>query len=167
MRLAPACIVASLVALADQATKALVVRHIPYGDEIHILPGLFSLVHSRNRGVAFGMFGAAGPVAQTALLVVALGVLVFVAWQLARGVDGKIAWWGLALILGGAVGNIIDRVARGEVVDFLLAFVRIGGAEYRWPAFNVADSAITVGAGLVMLAEVLAYARSRRVPRPD
>jgi signal peptidase II len=70
-------------------------------------------------------------------------------------------------VLGGAVGNLIDRLLRGEVVDFLDVYVTAGGLERHWPAFNVADASISVGAGCVILAELLAAARAKRAPRPD
>lgn len=86
-------------------------------------------------------------------------VVSYITWQLARGgTDGL-----TRVVLGGALGNLVDRVLRGEVVDFLLFYVRSGGRELAWPAF-VADSAISVGACLVILAEIVTMVRSKRVP---
>ena len=85
----------------------------------------------------------------------AAGIVSFVALQLARAGGDGFAGVGLALVLGGAIGNIIDRVLRGEVVDFLDFYLATGGREHHWPAFNVADSAISIGACCVILAEIL------------
>ncbi|MFI5167094.1 MAG: signal peptidase II [Thermoanaerobaculales bacterium] len=167
MRRAYAIAVAAAVVAADQLTKLWIVATYPFGTEVDVVPGVFRLVHTRNRGIAFGMFGGAGPAMQSVLLAAVAVIVGFVAWQLTRtGKDG-LAPLGLSLVLGGAIGNIIDRIARGEVVDFLLFFVTVGGREHSWPAFNVADSAISVGAGCVILAEVLAQRRSKRAPSPD
>jgi signal peptidase II len=157
---------AAVVAL-DQLTKAWIVSTYPLGTELEIIPGLFRLVHARNRGIAFGILGASGPTIQLALLIVVVGVVAFVAWQLTRAGGDGFAGVGLALVLGGAIGNIVDRVLRGEVVDFLDFFLVTGGSEHHWPAFNVADSAISVGACCVILAEVLSHMKEKRASRPD
>lgn len=151
----------------DQLTKAWIVSTYPLGTELEIIPGLFRLVHARNRGIAFGILGASGPTIQLALLIVVVGVVAFVAWQLTRAGGDGFAGVGLALVLGGAIGNIVDRVLRGEVVDFLDFYLVTGGSEHHWPAFNVADSAISVGACCVILAEVLSHMKEKRASRPD
>jgi signal peptidase II len=152
-------VLAAAVVLLDQTSKAMVAASIPLGAERTVIPALLNLVHTRNRGIAFGFLGSSGPVVQVVLLaVVAVVVLVLVA-QLARGDGDPITGTGLALILGGAVGNLIDRLVRGEVVDFLDFYLRIGGHERHWWAFNLADSAITVGAVAIVLAELLRPAR--------
>ena len=162
-----ALIVAAVV-LLDQAAKALVVAMVPFGAGFTVIPGFFRIVQARNRGIAFGLFGSSGPLVQTALLAGIVLIVVFIAVQLHRaGAGSRLAAAGLALVLGGAIGNLIDRLARGEVVDFLDVFVRWGGAEHHWPTFNVADSAITVGACLVILAELLRGLKEPHVPRPD
>lgn len=167
MRLSRSLAVAAAVAVADQLTKAWIVATRPFGSESEVIPGLFRLVHARNRGIAFGLFGASGSAVQLVLLIAVAGIVAFVAWQLSRsGGDGP-AGWGLALVLGGAIGNIVDRVFRGEVVDFLDFYLRIGGREHHWFAFNVADSAISVGACLVVLSELVSQARSKRAPGTD
>ena len=167
MRLSRSLLIAATVATADQLTKLWIVAAYPFGSETEVIPGVFRLVHTRNRGIAFGLFGASGSAVQLALLIVVAGVVGFVAWQVSKtGGDGQ-AGWGLALVLGGAVGNIIDRVTRGEVVDFLDFYLRLGGREHHWFAFNVADSAISVGACLVVLGELVSQARSKRAPSSD
>jgi signal peptidase II len=166
MRLRAALWLALAVVVADQLTKAWVVTTYPLGAELEIIPRLFRLVHARNRGIAFGMLGASGPTVQLVLLLVVAAIAAFVAWQLGRAGGDGLAGVGLALVLGGAVGNIIDRVLRGEVVDFLDFYVVAGGSEHHWPAFNVADSAISVGACCVVLAEILAQLKEKRASRP-
>jgi signal peptidase II len=155
MRLRTALWLAAAVVVADQLSKAWIVATYPFGTELEIVPGLFRLVHARNRGIAFGMLGASGPTVQLVLLLVVAAIAAFVAWQLGRaGGDGL------------AIGNIIDRLFRGEVVDFLDFYLATGGREHHWPAFNVADSAISVGALCVVLAEILAQLKEKRASRP-
>lgn len=166
MRLRVALWLTAGVVAVDQLTKAWIVMAYPLGTELEIVPGLFRLVHARNRGIAFGILGASGPAVQLALLIVVAGIVAFVAWQLARAGGDGFAGVGLALVLGGAIGNIIDRVLRGEVVDFLDFYLVTGGREHHWPAFNVADSAISIGACCVILAEILTQLREKRAPRP-
>lgn len=167
MRLSRSLLISGAVVIADQLTKLWVVATYPFGSETEVIPGLFRLVHTRNRGIAFGLFGASGSAVQLALLIVVAGIVGFVAWQLSRTGDDGLEGWGLALVLGGAVGNIVDRVVRGEVVDFLDFYLRAGGREHHWFAFNLADSAISVGACLVVLGELISQARSKRAPSPD
>ena len=167
MRLPHALGIAAAVVLADQASKAWIVATVPYGSETEVIPGLLRLVHSRNRGIAFGFFGSSGPTAQLVLLAVVAAIVAFVGWQLLRSDGNGLAGAGLALVLGGAVGNIVDRIVRGEVVDFLDFFLTIGGREHHWFAFNVADSAISVGAACVIVSEIVTQVRSKRASRPD
>ena len=166
MRLRVALWLTAAVVAVDQLTKAWIVRVYPLGSELEIVPGLFRFVHARNRGIAFGILGASGPLIQLLLLIVVAGIVAFVAWQLARAGGDGFAGVGLALVLGGAIGNIIDRVLRGEVVDFLDFYLITGGREHHWPAFNVADSAISIGACCVILAEIITQLREKRAPRP-
>lgn len=145
-RVAPWLALAAIVVLADQATKLLVLARFAHGESMPVTP-FFNLVLVYNKGAAFSFLaGAAGW--QTPLLVgIALGAVVIVSWMLWRNSSRLLLDIGLALILGGAIGNLIDRIAYGQVVDFLLFHV------YGWsyPAFNVADSAITAGATLLII----------------
>ncbi len=154
-------VVAALVVVADQLSKLWLVQAIPYGGAVEVVGGLLRLVHTRNRGIAFGLFGAAGPLVQALLVVGVVVIVAYLVHQLHRGDHGRVAGAGMALVLGGAIGNLVDRVLRGEVVDFLDVFVRLAGQEYHWPAFNLADAAITVGVGLVVLAELRGPRRDR------
>jgi signal peptidase II len=134
---------ALVVIVLDQISKYAVVRNISLHESIPVISGFFSLVHTRNRGMAFGLLNRPGNEWAFYFLVAATFAAVFllVFWfaKLNHG-DRKLIF-GLSLILGGAIGNLIDRLRLGEVIDFL--DLHIG--QYHWPAFNVADSAITVG----------------------
>jgi signal peptidase II len=150
------------IVIADQVTKALVRRTLPLYESITVIPGLLDLTHVRNTGAAFGLFNAADfplkPAVMLGMAILALAAIAVYAAQLRP--DERLARAGLALVLGGAVGNLIDRAATGYVLDFVDVYY--GNAHF-W-AFNVADSAITVGAGLVIV-DVLLAGR-RHVPGP-
>lgn len=157
----------ALIVAVDQAVKAWVVASLPFGAQVDVIPNFFRLVHTRNRGIAFGLFSDVGPVGEVALVAVVMAIIVFVALQFRHHAGRTLAATGLSLVLGGALGNLVDRFARREVVDFLDFFVVIGGREHHWPAFNVADACISVGAGCIILAEILTLRRRERVPHPD
>jgi len=137
------------VVLADQATKALIGQVAGPHFSHAVIPGLLNLVYTRNPGVAFGILAGAGSARlRVALLVFSAGAIALLLWLLATGRGGRPrSRVGLALILGGAAGNVVDRVMDGSVVDFLDLHV----GSYHWPAFNLADSAITIGAALVIM----------------
>ena len=149
-RVAPWLALAVLIVLLDQATKLLVLARFAHGESLPVTP-FFNLVLVYNKGAAFSFLaGAQGW--QTPLLIgIAIGAIAIVSWMLWRNPARLMLDIGLTLILGGAIGNLIDRVAYGQVVDFLLFHV------YGWsyPAFNVADSAITVGAALLIIESFL------------
>ncbi len=149
-------LIAILVVLLDRATKWLVAKDISLHDGIQIIPGFFRLTHVENRGAAFGLF-ADSPAQWKITMLVSFSIiaLVVVSAMLWRSTHAMASTGiGLALILGGAIGNLWDRLLNGRVVDFLLFYV----GQYQWPAFNVADSAIVVGAGLLVF-EIL-YVKS-------
>jgi signal peptidase II len=135
----------------DQATKAWVRGAYALWSTHPVIPGFFNLVHAENKGAAFSLLNDAPPAVRTVVLIGLAGaVTLFLAYSLLRApAAGESARtrYGFALILGGAVGNLYDRIASGAVTDFLEFFI----GTYAWPAFNVADSAITVGAGLLLL----------------
>ncbi len=138
-----------VIAAADQGTKAAIELHTPESFHRVLIPGFAYLVHSQNRGIAFGLLADVESKWLTALLIVGTGsVIAVLSWLLATNrLVGRRCQAGLALILGGAAGNLVDRLLRGSVTDFFE--VRVGS--FHWPAFNLADSAITVGAALVLL----------------
>jgi signal peptidase II len=139
----------TLIVAFDQATKALVRAKMPLQSTLEIVPGLLNFTHIRNTGAAFGVLNAVDFPYKAALLtgvaVIALGTIGIYAASLAR--EQFLARVGLALVVGGAAGNLIDRVTIGSVVDFVDVF----WGEYHFWAFNVADSAITVGVAVVIL----------------
>ena len=124
--------VAALVLGADQLTKALVRTNIERGEVVELVAGL-DLVNARNRGIAFGLFSGAGP---WLALIVGVAMLVLVATFVTHAAT-PLAWLPGGLLLGGALGNLVDRIREGAVTDFIDL--------PSWPAFNLADSAITVG----------------------
>ena len=137
---------AAAVLALDRITKVLIERNVGYMDTYRIVPGFFDIIRSENRGVAFGLFNDSTSEWRTTLLVV--GSLVAVSYLLWRpGRLERISRWGFALVLGGAAGNVIDRIVWGRVTDFLLFYIR----QYQWPAFNVADSAIVIGSALLAI----------------
>ncbi len=145
-------IIAVAVLLLDRATKWLVASRIALHDSISIIPGFFRLTHVQNRGAAFGLFSESPESWKVAMLVlfslVALVVVSALLWKNSHTMTSTGV--GLALILGGALGNLWDRILAGHVVDFLLFYL----GNYQWPAFNVADTAIVVGA-LLLVSEIL------------
>jgi signal peptidase II len=136
----------AVVAL-DQVTKAIVSARIPLHDTIPVIRGFFDLTHVRNTGAAFGIFASFSSPARTTLLtLVASGVfLAVLAWSLSTPASLFRLQTALALVLGGAVGNLIDRLRFHSVTDFLRFYV----GRWEWPSFNVADSAISVGVALL------------------
>lgn len=141
--------IASGILVLDQLTKWAILSRFSYDTMVTVIPGLFSLVRVENRGIAFGFLsGVSSGIAFAVILAVsiaALAVVCYLLWKTAPG--ARRSSLALALILGGAAGNFVDRVVRGSVVDFLDFYFR----SYHWPAFNVADSAIVVGAGLLLM----------------
>lgn len=154
-------IVFFVVAL-DRLTKWIVARNVVLHDSLQVIPGFFRITHVENRGAAFGLFADSPSEWIIGLLVlfsvVALVVVSTLLWR--NGHSMNTTGVGLVLILGGAVGNLWDRLLSGRVVDFLLFYV----GQYQWPAFNVADSAIVVGAGLLVFEIVFAKSAEQTKP---
>ena len=146
---------ALFVILLDRWTKHLVAVDIPiYSKEIPIIPGFFSITHTENTGAAFSLFADSPSHWKTAVLIgfslIAMIVVSILLWRLSRPLTmTRIA---LSLILKEAIGNLWDRVTTGRVIDFLLVYVKT----YRWPVFNLADSAIVIGASLLVLEIIVA-----------
>jgi signal peptidase II len=142
-------LVVAAVAAVDQATKLLVVTELGLHETVEVIPGLLNLTHVRNSGVAFGFLNAASfafkPALMAALAFAALIGVALYATQLSP--HQKWARTGLALILGGAAGNLVDRARQGYVVDFVDVY---WGTWHFW-AFNVADAAISVGVSMLIL----------------
>jgi len=149
-------LVAALVVLLDRVSKWAVSASLPLHDSLTVVPGFFHITHVENTGAAFGLFAESTAHWKVAALVtfslVALIIVTILLWKNSHSVSTMTI--GLSLILGGAFGNLWDRVVTGHVVDFLDFHI----GQYYWPAFNVADSAIVVGA-ILLVAEIL-FAKS-------
>jgi len=148
------------VLIADRATKVAVERYTDPSWHRQILSDFLVLVHSRNPGIAFGIFsGSSSAWIPPMLLASSAALIGLLVWMLlARRVEPGMAQFGIALIIGGAAGNALDRLLYGRVTDF----IEVGVGVYRWPAFNVADAAISVGAALVLIDLFFG-----KMPRPD
>ena len=150
---ARASIVVLLLVAADRASKWWIESHLTLYDSITVIPHIFNIVHTQNTGAAFGLFADSSVFVRFLVLIVAsLGMM---------GIVGQMLWhataslaaaserlrWALTLVLGGAIGNLYDRLRYERVTDFLQVFL----GSYEWPSFNVADSAICVGATLLAI----------------
>ena len=144
--------VAATIFLLDRVSKAIIQTHVSLWDTYVVIPGFFNIVHTENRGAAFGLLADAGAEWRTFFLLgLSLLVLALVAvalWHPSGSTAGG-RWFriGLSLVLGGALGNMYDRLSNGTVTDFLDFYIR----SYHWWSFNIADSAITTGAALLLL----------------
>ena len=141
-------LLALLIVIVDQATKAAIVKWIPYLGSVE-LNGFINLTHQRNYGAAWSFLANAGGWQRWFFVVLASGVSAFIAVWMWRIRDGRylVLALGLSLVLGGAIGNLIDRIRLGYVVDF----IQVWFGSWPFPSFNVADSAITVGAALLII----------------
>ncbi len=141
--------VAGLVVVMDQITKALILDNLPLYNSITVVPGFFNITHIHNPGGAFGFLANQGAgLRKTVFLFVSLLAVCLIFWFYKKTpTTHRILATGFAMIFGGAVGNLIDRVRFGKVVDFLDFYI----GNLHWPAFNIADSAITVGIGIFIL----------------
>jgi signal peptidase II len=152
---------AAVIAL-DRLTKWIVEMRVSPADTYTVIPGFFDIVRAQNRGVAFGVFNESTFEWRTTLLVLvsvaAVVVVSAIIWK-ARRLDPR-SLWGFALILGGAAGNLYDRILSGRVTDFLDFYIR----DYHWPAFNVADSALVAGCGLLLLDMLRPQRKAADVP---
>lgn len=157
-------LVTTLIVTLDHITKWLIVQYIPYGGDIVVWPGFFDIVHTRNTGAAFGILSDWDSPLRDVFFY-AVGALAFgflIQYIKSTPITDKITLIGLSLVTGGAIGNISDRIIRGSVVDFLsvhyqhqIKTLTLFGYDMviplTWPAFNVADSAICVGVGLLVV----------------
>lgn len=150
-------LIAAAVIVLDRLTKWLVLKHLPLGHDVSIIPGLFQFSHWENTGAAFSIFAeSTSPWRTTGLVIfslVAVFVVLFLLWKKGAKLDALAV--ALSLILGGALGNLWDRIAKGTVTDFLDFYV----GTHHWPPFNIADSAIVVGG--ILLAWTILFAEKR------
>lgn len=152
-RLRSAVIVIAVVVL-DRITKLGIQHNFSSADVVPVIPGILNIVHAENPGAAFSMLAEAPPIIRklvliglsTAVLAI-VGVLLWRSPNSPSGIRGSLMRTGLTLVFGGALGNLFDRIFRGAVTDFIQVFI----GSYEFPSFNVADSAITIGAGLLVI----------------
>jgi signal peptidase II len=139
-------VVGGLVVLFDQLTKLLVIKYLPLYQTVPVVAGLFNLIHIKNPGGAFGLLADLGPGMRTFVFLFISSLAVGLILYFYLKTPSAQTWLavGFALIFGGAVGNLIDRIRFGVVTDFLDFYI----SKYHWPAFNIADSAISVGIGI-------------------
>lgn len=142
-------LIAAVVVVLDRFTKGLIKTHFSAYDSVTVIPGLFNIVHTENPGIAFGMLAnASGPWRDILLIGFSAIVLIAISAMLLRPSTQRdsLLRTAFAFILGGAFGNLYDRIVNGTVTDF----VEVHAGQHYFPAFNVADSAITVGACLLL-----------------
>jgi signal peptidase II len=149
---------ATVIVVLDQLTKVMVVRSFQVGERRPVLDGWFDLTLVYNKGAAFSFLASADGWQRWFFIAVGFAAMAFILFLLVRHGSQKLFGVALSLILGGAIGNVLDRVFEGQVVDFLLAH---WNDRWYFPAFNVADAAITVGAVLLILDELLRVGKSR------
>ena len=156
----PLYMIAVVVVVLDQITKLIVDQGMRLGQIIPVVPGLFNLSYVLNPGAAFGIMASKSPAFRSPFFVgvsvLAIGLIVYYYHRHLRD-ETRLPGAALGLILGGAVGNLIDRLRVGMVIDFLDFYF----ASYHWPAFNVADAAISCGVGLMLLRMLQEWRRER------
>ena len=148
--------IAFIVILLDQFTKTLILGAFKLGD-VHTVTSFFDIVRAHTTGAAFSFLAGASGWQRWFFIGLGTAAAIFIVWMLRSHGGQRLFGWALALILGGALGNVIDRLIHGYVVDF----VQVHYAGRFFPAFNVADSAISVGAACLILDELLRVRRSR------
>ncbi len=147
---------ALIIFIADQFTKTLILGYYKLGDSTHVL-SFFNIVRAHNTGAAFSFLQNAGGWQRWLFTGIGVVATIFIIWMLRSHSGQKLFAFALACILGGAVGNVVDRLMHGYVVDFL----DFHWAGWHFPAFNVADSGITIGAACLILDEILRVRRGR------
>lgn len=156
-RLAPWLGVIALVILADQLSKIVIAKTFAYGERMSVLHGFFDLTVIYNKGAAFSFLSNAAGWQRWLFTGIGIAAALFIVFLLARHGTQRLFAYALALIAGGALGNVVDRVIHGHVIDFILVYWR----DWSFPAFNVADSAISIGAALLILDELLRVRRAK------
>jgi signal peptidase II len=147
--LAPWLGIALAVIVIDQITKAMIVAAMQLGDVRTVTP-FFDIVRAHNRGAAFSFLNDASGWQRWFFVGLGIAAAAFIVWLLKRHGGQRLFGWALALILGGALGNVIDRLLRGHVIDF----IQVHWKHHYFPSFNAADSAISIGAALLILDEL-------------
>lgn len=150
--------------ILDQVSKWLILKNLQLGESVSVIGSFFELYSHRNRGAAFGILQDQRWFFITITLVVLAGIIWYLQRMIRQG--NKLMCWALGLLLGGALGNFVDRVRMGEVVDFFKFHFQFSffGQEidYIYPIFNVADSAIVIAVGLILLDAIFAWRREKQ-----
>lgn len=141
--------IATIILLLDQLSKITITRLFHYGESLAVT-SFFNLVLVYNKGAAFSFLSSESGWQRHLFTVIGIGAAIYIVYLLRRHAGQRMFCWALALILGGAVGNVIDRIVYGHVIDFLDVYV----GRWHWPAFNIADSAICIGAILFVVDEL-------------
>jgi len=155
----PYLLLVAATLLLDRWTKLLIQKRFDLNESIPVIDGFFNITYVRNTGVAFGIFSSISSPAKSVLLSVftAFAAVVVVTYSVRSPARNRLLQVALGLILGGALGNLYDRLAYGYVVDFLEFYA----GSYHWPSFNVADSAISAGVGLLAIEIIRSEAPNR------
>jgi signal peptidase II len=144
-------LIATLVMLFDQITKYWVAVKLSDGDEIDVIQGFFKFSYTENPGIAFGMLNN-GNVKWLLVAISVAAIMVVIYYMKRTPKSNTLLMWSLSLLAAGICGNLIDRVRLGRVIDFILLYYK----DYQWPVFNIADTAITIGAALMAIELFLA-----------
>ena len=153
--------IVGIVLVLDQITKYLIQTHVRLNDSITVVPGFFNITHVRNRGAAFGILSTLPEFWRSAFFITVTLVAVAAISALIIKTHDRLLVYAFSLIAGGALGNVVDRIRYGEVVDFIQWYVK----SYYWPSFNVADSAISIGVAL--LAFEMLFGTNTKSPAPS
>jgi signal peptidase II len=156
--LVPWLLLATVVMLLDQLSKIAIEKRFHFAERLNIVPSFFDLTLVYNKGAAFSFLASAGGWQRWFFIGLGAVAAIFLVYLLLKHASQRLFCFGVAMILGGAIGNVIDRVWRGQVVDFLLVYYQ----NFFWPAFNVADSAITLGAACLIFDELRRVRASRK-----
>lgn len=147
MKFLPYWLAAAAVIMADQITKWVVLARFEYRERLNVIPQLFDLTLVYNPGAAFSFLADHSGWQKYFFIVLAFAISIWLARAMVKGEFGRLGNWAAALIIGGAMGNVIDRFIHGQVVDFILVYYQ----DWYYPAFNIADSFICIGAVLLVI----------------
>ncbi len=152
--------IVGIVLVLDQITKYVIQTHVRLNDSITVVPGFFNITHVRNKGAAFGILSTLPEFWRSAFFITVTLVAVAAIIALIIKTHERLLVYAFSLIAGGAIGNVVDRIRYGEVVDFIQWYVK----SYYWPSFNVADSAISIG--VVLLAFEMLFGTNTKSQAP-
>ena len=152
--------IVGIVLVLDQITKYVIQTHVRINDSITVIPGFFNITHVRNKGAAFGILSTLPEFWRSAFFITVTLVAVAAISALIMKTHERLLVYAFSLIAGGAIGNVVDRIRYGEVVDFIQWYVK----SYYWPSFNVADSAISIG--VVLLAFEMLFGTNTKSQAP-